>query len=175
MRIKIRGKGFTVIEMVISTMILCVATLALAGLLITAFRGWSSGTDQEAIAGGTTIAMQKLGMDIRDGVSASTGTVNGVPTLTVTFPATMTDATTHETVYDYSGAGTTTRSYYILNGNLVRSAGGVVSTIGRGVTSATFGASGGSVTITLQTAQQVGTSVRSLQITGQVRLRNFHT
>lgn len=175
MPIKSRNRGFTLIEMSITTMILCVATLALAGLLIAGVRCWRSGFIQDSVNSDMTIAMQKISADMRDGVTATVGTLNGVPALTVTFPATMTDQTTGETIYDLSGAGTTTRSYYIRNGDLVRSVDGVVSVIGKGVTYASFGASGGSVTVTLGTSRQAGASSRSLQITSQVRLRNFHS
>lgn len=175
MRIKNRNKGFTLIELSISTMILCVAALALAGLLIQGVRGWTSGTNQEAISSGTTLAMQRLSTEIRDGVTATVGTVSGHTALIVTFPATITDTATQETIYDLSGAGTSSRSYYILNGNLVRNVGGAVSTVEKGVTYASFYVSGGLVTLTLKSTGQVGTSVKSLQITGQVRLRNYHT
>jgi len=175
MRIKSHNNGFTLIEMSITMMILCVATLALAGMLIAGVRCWRSGLTQDSVNNDVTIAMQKISTDIRDGVTATVGTLNGVSALTVTFPATMTDHGTGETIYDLSGSGTTTRSYYVQNGDLVRSIGGVVSVIGKGVTYANFGASGGSVTMTLETSRQAGASSRSLRITGQVRLRNFHS
>lgn len=172
MRFRRNNRGFTLVEMVMSTVILSMASIALAGLLVHTLRGWSTGTAQVATAGATTIAMQKLATDIRDGRSAAVSTDN--KTLTVTFLGTITDATTGETIYDPSGSvPATTRSYYIYNGNLVRSVGGNVTVIGKGVTLAEFHASYGLVNVVLKSAESISSKEVSLEINARVNLRNY--
>ncbi len=172
MRFRHNNRGFTLVEMVVSTVILSMLSIALAGLLVHTLRGWSAGTAQVATAGATTIAMQKLASDIRDGRSATVSTDN--KTLTVTFLGTITDATTGETIYDPSGgAPVTTRSYYISNGNLVRSIGSSVTIIGKGATSAEFHASYGLVNITLKSTEQISSKLVSLEINERINLRNY--
>jgi hypothetical protein len=158
----------TLLEIMVTTALLSMVGIALTTTLLGSIRGWSSGTNKEYTTNSVTLAMQKLSADIRDGRSAS---VSG-GTLTVTFPRTLTDGTTGEDVYDLSTASSVTRSYYIYNGNLVRNVGGIVSIFGRGVTSATFGSTGGMVSVTLTSTEQVGTCTSTREITGRIGLRN---
>ncbi|MHB9035191.1 MAG: prepilin-type N-terminal cleavage/methylation domain-containing protein [Armatimonadota bacterium] len=162
-------RGMTLLEIVMSTALLSIVGMAITATLVGSIRGWSSGTSKEFTTSSATVAMQKLSMDIRDGRSATVS--NG--TLTVTFPRVLTDGVTGEDVYDLSTSSAITRSYYISGGNLVRNIGGVVNVLGRGVTSATFGSTGGTVSVTLVSEEQVGTSTATQQVVGRIGLRNF--
>lgn len=166
-----RKNGITLIEMVISTFILCIASLALGGLLIHAVRGWCSGTSHDYATGSATLALQKLCYDIRDARSATI--TSG--TLVVTFPGKLIDQGTGEEIYDSSGSTSTTRSYYISGGKLMRLVNGTTSVLAQGISSATFGASGGSVNVTLTATDQVGTSSSNQQVSGRISLRNFRS
>lgn len=164
-------RGMTLIEAVVTASILSMVTVTLVALLMQSMRGWTSGTHNDTAASQVTVAMQKLCNDIRDARSASISSGR----LVVTFPTTLTDTSTGETVYDLSSNSAVTRSYYISNGNLVRNVGGVVTVLGKGITSASFGASGGTVSVTLAWTARAGSSCATRQLTGRVSLRNFRS
>ncbi len=161
----------TLIEIVIATALLSVVGTALTLTLIGSARGWGSGTAKDYTANNITLAMQKLSMEARDGSLASTSSTNDV--LTVTYPSIMTDPTSSEKFYDTSTGSTITKRYYVSNGNLVRDSGSSVSIIGKGITSATFGSTGGRITVTLASREQCGTSTDTKQITSVIGLRNY--
>jgi len=173
MSAKHRRKGMTLIEMVVTVLILTMAAAAFLAMSISSLRGWSSGTSKETSNSQVTIATQKLANEIRDARTATVSTDK--KTLTVTFPRLLTDPTTHEQIYDLSANDPTPRSYYISNGNLVRNAGGQITILARGVTAAEFGASGGTVSITLTSSEQVGTYQSSDQVTSRITLRNYRS
>ena len=173
MRIIRRQRGATLIEMVIGITILSLAGAALAAMMVHSLRGWSSGTSKEGAGTQATIAIQKIGNEIRDARTALAS--EDTHTLTVTFPRQLTDPTTHETIYDLSANDPATRSYYINSGNLVRNIGGQVTIITRGVSSVQFGADGGSVTVTLVGSDHVGMYTSTLQVTGRIYLRNYRS
>jgi len=118
-----------------------------------------------------TIAIQKLSMEVRDGTFASTTSTNDI--LTVKYPSIMTDPSSSEKFFDTTTSSTITKRYYVSNGNLVRDSGSSVSIIGKGITSATFGSTGGRVTVTLGSQEQCRTSNDPKQITGVIGLRNY--
>lgn len=161
--------GMTLLEVMITAALLSMVGAALTATLIGSVRGWSSGVGKDYAASNVTIAMQKLSLEIRDGRSATVSS----GTLTVTFPRILTDGSTGEKVYDLSTGSTITRSYYISNGNLVRNVGGTVSVLGRGITSATFGTTGGAVSVTLASNEQVGSYTATRSVVGKVSLRNY--
>ena len=168
----LRGsRGVTLIEVAVSIVILTMAGAALLAMLVGSVRGWSSGISKDTVNSRATVAMQKLANDIRDARTATASEDNH--TLTVTFPVLLTDPETQEQSYHPSENDEVSRHYYVSSGNLVRDAGGDITVIGRGVTSAEFGASGGTVTVTLESSEQVGTKVSTQQVTGRVSLRNF--
>lgn len=168
MRLPRNSKGFTLIELLVTVSILSLITVTFLALLIAGLRGWNSGVNQDSATSQVTIAMQKLCNDIRDGQSACVLTDGS---LVVTFPKAIKDATTKETVYDLSASDAAARAYYIDNGNLVKKTNNVVTTIGTGVSGATFGAAGGIVTVNLKSADGTGRS--SCSITGRLALRNY--
>ncbi|MEN6357990.1 MAG: prepilin-type N-terminal cleavage/methylation domain-containing protein [Armatimonadota bacterium] len=167
------NRGMTLIEVMITVALLSMVGTALTTMLIGSIRGWRSGVSRDDAVSEVTIAMQKLSMEIRDGRSASTNESNDV--LTVTFPGTLTDGTTHESVYDLSIASSITRSYYISDGNLVRNVGGTVSILGRGVTDATFGTTGGAVSAKLERRDKEcqDSTGEYPYVRGKINLRNY--
>lgn len=179
MRLKKRNRGFTLIEMVISTLILCASTVALAGLLSHGLDAWKSGTHDESTAGGMTLAMQRLSGDIRDGVAARVQSSTYGPMLIVTFPGTVTDPLTHETVYDPSSLSTQIKYYLVYQKKLYRVSGSSASVIGSNIDSIEFGASGGSVTIKMNEIDETkctsDPNYIKLQVHSCVTLRNYHT
>lgn len=166
-------RGVTLIEVMIAIAILSMAGSAFLAILIHSLRGWSSGTSKDAASSQVTIALQKLENEIRDGRIASTS--EDAKTLTVTFPRKNTDPGSDETVYDLSLNDPTPRSYYISDGNLVRDVGGTITIVTRGISEAQFGASGGSVTVTLTSSDQVGMSTSTQQANGRIYLRNYRS
>jgi prepilin-type N-terminal cleavage/methylation domain-containing protein len=177
---RISRKGFTLVEIVISTAILCVATLAIGGLMVHGLRGWSLGTGRDSANNQATIAMQKLCNDVR---SARTAAVSSSgDRLTVTFPQLLTDSNTSEQAYDSSVNSATTCSYYVANGDLMKQSGGVVRTFVPGVSSITFSWSDDTnesadrlamVAVTLKGKKQVGDSISYQEISGYISLRNY--
>lgn len=164
-------RGMTLVEVTVASGVLTLITISLVAMLVHSLKGWSSGTSKDTAVTKVTVALQRLATDIRDGRSAQV--VSG--RLVVTFPATITDGSTGERVYDLSANDAVTRSYYVLNGNLVRNRGGTIAIIERGVSAATFGASGGTVTVTLTGSDREGTYSAARQVTGRITLRNFRT
>lgn len=172
---KHRKRGFTLVEMAISITILTLATMAIATMLIFGMRGYSTGTTSDSVTDYTTIALQKLSTDVRDGCSASDsgGSSTSSNTLTVTFPALLTDSTTGQKYYDLSSSNKSTRTYYISNGNLVRKTSTSVTVIGKGVGWAHFYASSGSITVDLSATQNSGPKTVTLQVNQRISLRNY--
>ncbi|MCL5104042.1 MAG: prepilin-type N-terminal cleavage/methylation domain-containing protein [Armatimonadetes bacterium] len=171
MKIMRRKKGFTIIEMLISSIILALVCVGVGALISHAARGWSSGTSSDYATTSATLALQKLCYEIRDARSATVSS----GTLTVTFPNKLVDTGTGEVIYDSSSSSATTRSYYLSNGKLMRQVGGVASVFADCISSVTFGASGGSVNVTLTADEQVGMSTSEKQVTGKISLRNFRS
>ena len=173
MKITKNRAGFTVLELVISTAILSMAGVALLGILTGSVNGWSRGTSKESANSHATIAMQKLSNDIRGARSAHVSEDGG--TLRVTFPALIEDIGTNQKIYDLSADDPTPRYYYVERNTLFKYVGGQESIFGKGISSAQFGAAGGSVTIDIQSTEQVGTATSSQSVTGRVYLRNFRS
>ncbi|OFX14577.1 MAG: hypothetical protein A2Z18_11305 [Armatimonadetes bacterium RBG_16_58_9] len=171
MKLTNNRSGITLVEVMVSSLVLSLAGTALVAMLIGSLRGWSFGTSKDGATSYATVALQKLNNDIRDGRSAQIS-YEGL-TLTVTFPALVEDPVTHESMYDLSANDPVPRLYYVQNDNLLRSIGGQITVLGRGVSSASFGASGGTVTINLQATEQVGTATSSQNVTGRIFLRNY--
>lgn len=163
-------KGTTLVEAMVAAGILSLVTITFTALFIQSLRGWSVGTSGQTSTGKATVAIQRLGNDIRDARSAQV--VSGV--LVVTFPQSYVDVNTGERIYDLSANDPVTRSYYVSNGNLVRTAGGTTTILCRGVSEATFHAWGANVTITtLVGTDREGTRTAYQQLTGSIALRNF--
>ncbi len=171
MKLLSKRAGMTLVEVVVASGVLTLITISLVAMLIHSLRGWSSGTSKDTAVTKVTVALQRLATDVRDARSAQV--VSG--RLVVTFPATVVDGSTGERVYDLSANDPVTSSYYVLNGNLVRNRGGTISIIERGISAASFGASGGTVTITLTGADQEGTYSAARQVVSRVTLRNFRS
>ena len=162
-------RGITLIEMLVTAAVLSLATVALVSLLVNSLTGWNSATARDTTTSHATVALEKLSKDIRDGKQAQVSP----GALVVTFPRINVDASTGESIYDASASDPVTRSYYVSGGNLVRSMSGVASTLARGVTSATFGAAGGTVSVTLTVWEQVGNRSATRELTGRIALRNY--
>ncbi len=166
-------RGSTLIEVMITAVILSAAAAAMCSVVVASLRGWSSGSSSEAATSQVAIALQKLSNEIRDGRNASVS--NGV--LTITFPTRVTDVLTGQTTYDMSSDDPNPRLYYVSNGDLVRSYLGSVTTVARGISQATFTVSGGggSVEIVLRGSQQIGTSSSYHDERCWVALRNHRS
>lgn len=164
-------RGFSLVEMLIAVAVISMASVVLVSLITGALTGWSSGTSKDTASSNATLAMQRLANEIRDGRIAYAYS----NTLVVYFPMSITDEATGMVTYDKSASDPVPRIYYVADGNLVRSVQGVTSVVARGISSATFGASGGMVSITLVSSEQVGHSQSQCQVTGRVTLRNFRS
>lgn len=163
-----------------SIVFIAMLSTALVSLLLHSMEGWASGTGQADVTSSATIALQKLSNDIRDAKSATITTTNTFnDTLTVTFPGTITDPNTGEHIYDLNSANTTTRTYYIWNGELVRSAGGNITTLARYVPLVRFDRdykmAGLVIAVTLTGQEKVGTCTSKRQVTGRIALRNYRS
>ena len=163
------NRGMTLLEIVVAMGILSLLGISLLTLLMQSMRGWASGAGNEAANSTATTALHRLTYDIREARSAIVS--NGQ--LIVTFPAVLTDPGTNEQIYDSTLNNPVVRSYYVSGGDLVRNAGGTISILRRGVSSATFVAAGNSIEITLVSTKQLGTSVCTQQATGCVTFRNY--
>lgn len=163
-------RGVTLIEVMVTVGILSLVTAGLVSMLMQSLRGWSSGTSGGTSTAKGTFAIQRLASDIRDAKSA----VVSSGRLVVTFPSLVEDPSTGEQIYDLSSDDPVTRSYYVSDGNLVRTAGGTTVILCRGVTSASFHAWGGTVTVTTLTGSDCdGTHTATQEMTGSIALRNF--
>ena len=160
-------KGMTFVELMCTITLASVIGAALVGVVTHSLTAWNSGMNKTNENDAVTLALQQISNEIRDGRSASI--TSGV--LIVTFPKTLTDATTGEKVYDLSADDPITRRYYISNGNLVRRVGTNESIVRRGISTATFGASGGIVTMTL--VGSITTGHDRCELTSRVTLRNY--
>lgn len=156
-------------ETVITISVLCLTGVTMVSVLSGSLNVYSRGESGTNAVNSATIALQRLSNDIRDGRSA---TVNsGV--LTVRYPATVTDPSTGEKMYDLSAQDPVAHLYYLSNGNLVRSVNSSVTTIARGISSVTWGASGGSINVTITGTAQTGSKVSNQQVVGRITMRNY--
>lgn len=171
MRILKHNLGMTAIEVMLSMFILALLSIGMLSMVLQGLRCWSKGAGNEAAGSSVTIALQRLAYEIRDARSA---TVTGSQ-LVVTFPLVLTDPTTHETAYDAALDDPITRSYYISDGNLVKTVNGATTVLARRVSDIKdIQASGNGVDLTIESAQQLGTTVCTQQATGHITLRNHH-
>lgn len=171
MRFLRSSRGMTLLEVAVCVTILVMAGASLLAMVIGSVNGWSSGVSKDTMNSRATIAMQKLSSDIRE---ARTATALDEKTLSVTFPTLLTDPDTQEQSYHPSADDSVTRYYYVSDdGDLVREAGGDITVIGPQVSSADFGALGGTVTATLESSGQIGTAFSKQSVTGRISLRNF--
>lgn len=158
-------------EILIGVGILSLVGIAMVAMISQSLTGWSSATSQEFASSGATIALQKLSNEIRDGRQATISSGN----LVVSFPRTLTDGTTGQVIYDRSASDPVPRIYYVSDGNLMRSVGGVSTIVSKGISSAAFESWGGTVSITVTATEQVGRSCTEHQAAGRVALRNFRS
>lgn len=170
MRLRSNKLGMTAIELVLSMSILSLLGIGLLTMLMQGLRGWGNGAGNEVANGAATVALQRLTYEIRDGRTATVSNSR----LTVVFPLVLTDPVSHETNYDAFANNPTARSYYVSNGDLVRSVGGVVSVLARRVTSVAFIVSANAVDITVVSTQQMGSAPCTQQAKGRLTLRNYH-
>lgn len=169
MRQRIRGNsGTTLLEMLVTLGILTLVCSILLALVNGSLTSYSSGASTAFANSSASIAIQKLENDIRDGATAS---VSG-STLTINFPATEEDGTTHEVLYSPGGT-TTSRQYLMSSGNLVRRISGNDTILARSVTAVTFTATLGVVTATITTEEQVGAKTTQRTSAASIALRNY--
>lgn len=171
MRVLRTKRGMTLVELVASTAIITIISVSLFAVVVHGLRGYSAGTSQQEALNSAGVALQKLSAEIRDGRSA---VVQG-STLTVTFPALLSDPDTGERVYDINTNDPVTRSYYVHNGDLVRRVSGAVSVVARGVSSVEFIASLGTVRATLVGHSQTGSVGSTQSVSGMIALRNHRS
>ena len=172
MRFLRSSRGMTLLEVAVCVTILVMAGASLLAMVIGSVNGWSSGVSKDTMNSRATIAMQKLSSDIREARTATAS--EDEKTLSVTFPTLLTDPDTQEQSYHPSADDSVTRYYYVSDdGDLVREAGGDITVIGPQVSSADFGALGGTVTATLESSGQIGTAFSKQSVTGRISLRNF--
>jgi hypothetical protein len=160
----------TLVEVMVAAGLLTLVLGVFVSMLIQSLRGWGTGISGGASTSKGTIAIQRLANDVRDGKSAKV--VSGV--LVVTFPVKITDSASQKTMYNLSADDTATRSYYVSNGNLVRTVGSNTTVLCRGVKEVRFSAFGGTITITTLTGRdEEGMHVAEEKLTGSIALRNF--
>lgn len=169
MRLLTRKSGFTLLEVLISIGVLTLVGVTMVSVVAQCLNVFSQSESNAAAVNSATIAIQRLSNDIRDGRSAI---VSG-GTLTVYYPKKITDTTTKESMYDLSAQDPVSRSYYLSQGKLLRNINGQISTVAKDISSITFGASGGTVSITINTTSQIGRETSSQQVVGRITLRNY--
>ena len=166
------SKGMTLVELLVVVAIASVVSTSLVALIIHSIDGWSMGTSYNNAASNPTIAMQKLCNEIRDGRTA----IAVSNCLVVTYPLKLTDTNTQEKVYDPSANSTATAIYYLRsNGNLVKSVNGNITIIAKNISTAVFGANGGTVSIKLKATDRMGSQKNesTQQVDGSISLRNY--
>ena len=159
--------GFTAVELVIGITLAALLSSAIAAVLIHCLSGWSDGVGSAYAESEGDVALQRLLKEIQDGKTASVG--DGA--LIVTFPLACHDQSSGETFYDRDADGEV-RSYFLEDGTLVRQVGGAMTTVVRGVSSASFAVTSDTVAVTLTKKEQVGANCVTRQFTGRVTLRN---
>lgn len=151
--------------------VMAIVTLICSGLLMLVngtLGTWSSSASTAYADTSVSVAIQKLANDIRDG---STASLSGSDLL-VNFPAKISDTGNSETLYSPGAIGET-RTYLLLNGNLVKRVGGVDTILARGVHSVGFSATLGVVGVTLVVREQVGKSTVLRTGNARITLRNY--
>lgn len=165
--------GYTVTELMIAIVIGSMISLAMGSLLIHTLGAWSRGTSGIDSSSSLSNTFQKLTFQIRNGRLAS---IETGPKLKVIFPLRVHDNTTGEDIYDLSANDPNPVYFYLYNGNLVKSYGSVGSNpqiIAKEVTSATFGAQGGTVSINLSIRRNLGNKAVTNQDICRISLRNY--
>ncbi len=166
---KMNSKGFTMIETVTATGLSTMILICLMTLLISSIYAWSKGVGRNTAIETATMASQRLGNDMRDGMSASV--YNGM--LTVVFPGKVTDSSNGETMYDLTSSATTYRYYLVTNKTLVRRENGTDTVIARNIISASFSIQGESVVTSLRSLDSSGSYSSSALVDSKVLLRNY--
>jgi type II secretory pathway pseudopilin PulG len=180
-------KGISLVETILSVTMITMISMALLALLMGSIRGWCSGTGRTTAMNAAAVAVQKLATDVRDGKTATFTS----STLTVTFPAVVTDPGTGEKFYDLSGTDPVQRRYYIQNGNLMKQSftgSTIISTtvLAKKVylpealkvgdpTPPLWGALNGEVNVTLMGKEQAGMDISKRQLSARITLRNFRS
>jgi len=149
-----------------------IATTSVMAMLVGSMDGWTRGTSNDYAQTSVSIGLQKLSQEIREAETASVASGR----LTVVMPLKTTGAN-GEVFYNRGTAGES-RTYYVANGELRRSVGGVVSVVLKRISAATFLTNGPNVNITLTSNEREGTAEarRTLEdqtATVRVRLRNY--
>jgi Tfp pilus assembly protein PilV len=169
-RLKTRS-GATLVEMLVALGILTLIGGVLLALINGSLSGWSSGASAAYADSSASIAVQKLATEVRDGASAAATT--GV--LTMTYPATLSDPGTGETLYSPGGTGQT-RSYLLSSGNLIRRVGGVDTILVRNISTLDFtGTTVGAVRVSITASEQVGKITTQRTNTARIGLRNYQS
>lgn len=162
--------GYTVTELMIAIVIGSLISLTMGSLLIHTLGAWSRGTSGIDSSSSLSNTFQKLTFQIRNGRLAS---IESGPKLKIIYPLRVHDNTTGEDIYDLSANDPTPIYFYISNGNLVKSSGSNVQIVAKEVTSATFGAQGGTVSINLSLRRNLGNKAVTNQGVCRVSLRNY--
>jgi type II secretory pathway pseudopilin PulG len=167
--------GFTLVEVLVSVVLLTMIGGTLSALVIHSIDGWSHGMSKNNADGAASVAVHKLTQDISLGSGATL--VSGQ--LLVTMPPLVTDAY-GEKYYD-TNVPPTTYKYYLYNGAIYRKIGSETAKVfARDISAVTFSPAGKLVSFVVTGRSDIttvngniGVSKSPPQSSGSVVLKNF--
>ena len=163
-----RRRGVSIVEAVISSFVLVIMLVGLAGMGVNALNQWSFGSSKVLADNDAVLALQNLSREVRAGVRATVSQDLG--TLTVVMPY-----VNGQGDYDRFRDGVTVR-YYSSDGKLWRQSGTASATaLSKKVNWVSFSANGSQIQIQVNSRQQYGRRVGDTTLTTQVTLRNEPT
>ncbi|MEN6372807.1 MAG: prepilin-type N-terminal cleavage/methylation domain-containing protein [Armatimonadota bacterium] len=166
-RFKIKNTGgFTLVEIMVTMLILAMVGFSLTSLILHTLGAWSSGYDRNDTVTDADVLFQKLQLDVRE-ASAATVAENE---LRLSIPPLITDSN-GEKYYDLTATPTTYR-YYLQNGKIYQQIGTSPArsfascASDRGIT---FSVTGNTVTVNVHKSDNPEETIDSYQIV----MRNF--
>ena len=153
MRRRVRQRGFTVIEVMIGTLLMTILSLAMVGTFAVGYRTLSEETRQIAADNAVNGADVALTRDLSMATVLPTGTIGGGSTVALVYGPPGSDAV----VYSIDG-----------NKNLIRTLNGNDQVVARGLSSVTISAVAGScyATVILQPSA-IGAAARTLNVSNR--------
>jgi prepilin-type N-terminal cleavage/methylation domain-containing protein len=148
MRRRVSQHGFTVIEVMIGTLLMTILSLAMVGTFAVGYRTLSQEARQIAADNAVNGADMALTRDLSMATVLPTGTIGGGSTVSL----------------NYGAPGSNSVVYSIdASKNLIRTLNGTAQVVTRGMTSVTIGAVACYATVTLQPSA-VGAAARTLNV-----------
>ena len=153
-------RGFTIVEVLLATIILLLVVAGVSAVYLMALTTWHEGGAQVMLQRGASIAMEKMvrGIDGTDGIRESKSVTCGSDSIQYT-----------------SGIDDKTRRFYLSNGQIWYDDPDDTSdiSIATDVSGLTFSASNDRVSITISMADQVRDKSITASLVTQVKLRNY--